>query len=70
MYPKWESKNLVNFDSKDECKAVEYKFIKIDDKGGDTIWEQGDNRKIDLSPFYDQFQGQNKILVVEDDGWD
>jgi hypothetical protein len=55
MYPKWESKNLVSFDSKDECKAVEYKFIKIDDKGGDTIWEQGDNRKIDLSPFYDQF---------------
>ena len=54
-YPKWESKNLVIFGSKDECQAVEYKYIKVDDKGGQTVWEEGDNRKVDLSSFYDQF---------------
>ena len=38
-YPKWESKNLVIFGSKDECQAVEYKYIQVDDKGGETEWE-------------------------------
>lgn len=53
MYPKWESKTEVVFLSKDECLKVEYKYIKVDSKGGDAIWEQGDNRTVDLAVFFD-----------------
>ena len=37
----------------------------INDKGGDVVWESGDNRKVDLASF----AGRDGVVVVEDDGF-
>ena len=34
------------------------------------MWEKGDNHRADLSRMFDQFQGPDKVVVVEDEGFD
>lgn len=67
MFPKWESKQNITFGShqQGDLKCLEYKYIMVNDKGGDPVWEGGDNRKVDLSSF----AGRDGIVVVEDDGF-
>lgn len=57
MFPKWESKPVTMTPA-----VLEYKYIMVDGKGN-TNWESGDNRKVDLQ----QFAG--KSVMIEDDGW-
>jgi len=44
--------------------------VLVDDKGGSVVWEKGDNHRADLSRMFDQFQGPDKVVVVEDEGFD
>lgn len=47
LYPRWESKEAAELGS-DSLKGIEYKYILADDKGK-VLWEEGDNRKIDVA---------------------
>ena len=44
---------------------MEYKYIIQNDKF-ETRWEDGDNRKIDLSKYFDQFKNTDGTVIVED----
>ena len=59
-YPKWELKNRLVIESLEEASHIEYKYII---KGSKNNWEDGDNRVIDLSRYYESGQA---VVVVED----
>ena len=40
MYPKWESKETLQFHSRDDCTNIEYKYIILNDKF-ECSWESG-----------------------------
>lgn len=42
----------------------------VDDKGGSVVWEKGDNHRVDLSRMFDQHQGPESVVVIEDAGFD
>lgn len=52
-----------------EAANLEYKYVKVTTKSADQVeWESGDNRKLNLSMYFDQFSYQNdgSFLVIED----
>ena len=72
MYPAWESKAPIMINSKAESQSLEYKYIIMDDKTRtNPRWEGGDNRKVDLSSYFDQAtSGGDKVVVLEDGNFD
>ena len=73
-YPKWQNKDNIVFGSKAES-IIEYKYIINNEQvsifivfhliQSETTWEDGNNRKVDLSNFFES----GKTVVVEDDGF-
>lgn len=61
-YPRWQSVDKVKFRSKEELAKIEYKYVVGGRNSKRPIWEKGDNRKVDLSEYYDK----GKVIVVED----
>lgn len=70
MYPSWESQDQIRVSTRQECSNIEYKYIMVDDKGGSTVWEKGDNHRVDLSGMFDKHQGPESVIVIEDEGFD
>ena len=53
-----------------EAKKIEYKYIVKNPKEADqATWEDGNNRTLDLSAFFDQFKGKDNVVVVEDEAF-
>ena len=52
IQPAWISCDQLVVNSKFEAANVEYKYVICSQDLKKTTWESGDNRKLDLSPFY------------------
>ena len=59
IHPKWRNETYVNV-NQDQAKNLQYKYIIHSDES--TVWEQGDNRTVDLSSHF----GTDEVMVVED----
>ena len=70
LYPKWRGKDFAVVKSMAEAKKIEYKYIINNVNEADQVtWEDGNNRALDLSAVFDQFKGQDKVVVVEDESF-
>lgn len=56
-FPRWESEPVEM-----RPQQLEYKYIMYDEHGK-TIWEEGDNRTVDLRSI------QGSSIIIEDKGW-
>lgn len=56
---------MVMFSSAQECESIEYKYIIQNDKF-ETKWEDGENRIVNLSKYFEEFNGQEGYVIVED----
>lgn len=54
IYPRWQAEYKIIINSKYEASNLEYKYIKIKNKGAGIDWESGNNRKLNLSYYFDQ----------------
>lgn len=54
--------------SRHEAANLEYKYVKVTSKPESVEWESGDNRKLNLSIYFDQFiyPQDGSYLIVED----
>lgn len=57
LYPAWESKDTIEVS--DPGEILEYKYIINNDKN-ETIWEDGENRKVTLS-------GKSGLVTIADE---
>ena len=63
-YPTWQNKEQVVFLSEDDAK-IEYKYFISSEDLDEAQWEDGENRKLDLSSFFET----GEVVVVEDQGF-
>lgn len=61
-YPKWKMNTTININDKEQARKIEYKYI-IKAPNMNTIWESGDNRKIDLLP---NIKLRDNMLILHD----
>ena len=50
IYPRWKNESYIHV-NQDQAKNLQYKYIIH--KDGVTKWELGDNRSVDLSPYFE-----------------